>query len=194
MSDQLTSQSRSNESGITRRTALRGAAWSASAVTVVVATPNIAAASPGIAVKPAVTVTPGTPQKYSVQSTKFVAWDVTVKCTNMDLSGLTFLLTYNQTGGGGKGTLDEVIVRNYSPAAAWSASVTKPSMTANATATYGGVVSKESTANVHIQFRGSDNSSGQVSLTVMAKDSLGSSVAVGTVPVTEWGSGSIHPH
>lgn len=45
MSDQLTSQSRSTESGITRRTALRGAAWSASAVTIVVATPNIAAAS-----------------------------------------------------------------------------------------------------------------------------------------------------
>ncbi|MGF9759613.1 hypothetical protein AAII07_30905 [Microvirga sp. 0TCS3.31] len=45
MSEQLTSQSRSNESGISRRTALRGAAWSASAVTVVVATPNIAAAS-----------------------------------------------------------------------------------------------------------------------------------------------------
>lgn len=45
MSEQLTSQSRSNESGITRRTALRGAAWSASAVTVVVATPNIAAAT-----------------------------------------------------------------------------------------------------------------------------------------------------
>lgn len=39
MSDQLTSQSRSNASGITRRTALRGAAWSASAVTVVVAAP-----------------------------------------------------------------------------------------------------------------------------------------------------------
>ena len=49
MSDQLTSQSRSNESGITRRTALRGAAWSASAVTVVVATPNIAAASTAVA-------------------------------------------------------------------------------------------------------------------------------------------------
>ncbi|MCY4726590.1 hypothetical protein NYO98_09905 [Nocardioides sp. STR2] len=47
MSEQLTSQSRSNESGITRRTALRGAAWSVSAVTVVVATPNIAAASGG---------------------------------------------------------------------------------------------------------------------------------------------------
>ena len=46
MSDQLTSQSRSNESGITRRTALRGAAWSASAVTVVVATPNIAPRRP----------------------------------------------------------------------------------------------------------------------------------------------------
>lgn len=46
MSDQLTSQSRPS-SGISRRTALRGAAWSASAVTVVVATPNIAAASGG---------------------------------------------------------------------------------------------------------------------------------------------------
>src|SRR6478609_4197413 len=57
MSDQLTSQSRSNESGITRRTALRGAAWSASAVTVVVATPNIAAASPGVT--PTGTAAPG---------------------------------------------------------------------------------------------------------------------------------------
>lgn len=44
MSEQLTSQSRPS-SGISRRTALRGAAWSASAVTVVVATPNIAAAT-----------------------------------------------------------------------------------------------------------------------------------------------------
>jgi len=45
MSDQLTSQSRSNESGITRRTALRGAAWSVPAVTVVVAAPAYAVAS-----------------------------------------------------------------------------------------------------------------------------------------------------
>jgi hypothetical protein len=44
MSEQLTSQSRPS-SGVSRRTALRGAAWSASAVTVVVATPNVAAAS-----------------------------------------------------------------------------------------------------------------------------------------------------
>jgi hypothetical protein len=46
MSEQLTSTSRLS-AGISRRTALRGAAWSASAVTVVVATPNIAAASGG---------------------------------------------------------------------------------------------------------------------------------------------------
>lgn len=44
MSEQLTSQSRPS-SGISRRTALRGAAWSASAVTVVVAVPAYAAAS-----------------------------------------------------------------------------------------------------------------------------------------------------
>lgn len=44
MSDQLTSQSRP-ASGISRRTALRGAAWSASAVTVVVAAPAHATTS-----------------------------------------------------------------------------------------------------------------------------------------------------
>ena len=82
MSDQLTSQSRPSQGVISRRTALRGAAWSASAVTVVVATPNIAAASPGQAVKPAVTVTPGTPQKYSDKDTKYVEELVGPHCVN----------------------------------------------------------------------------------------------------------------
>jgi hypothetical protein len=46
MSDELTRQARPI-AGISRRTALRGAAWSASAVTVVVAAPAHATTSPG---------------------------------------------------------------------------------------------------------------------------------------------------
>jgi hypothetical protein len=84
MSDQLSSQSRSNESGITRRTALRGAAWSASAVTVVVATPNIAAASTG-------TVTFADSSAYRSskdQNTHYVIWTFTIKAGAVALTDL----------------------------------------------------------------------------------------------------------
>lgn len=84
MSDQLTSQSRSNESGITRRTALRGAAWSASAVTVVVATPNIAAASTG-------TVTFADSSAYRSskdQNTHYVIWTFTIYAGSAPLTNL----------------------------------------------------------------------------------------------------------
>lgn len=80
MSKQLTSQSRPS-SGISRRTALRGAAWSASAVTVVVATPNIAAASvtPPMTFTGALTtsINNATPVKYNdpvASSVKHVKW------------------------------------------------------------------------------------------------------------------------
>jgi hypothetical protein len=193
MSDQLTSQSRPS-SGISRRTALRGAAWSASAVTVVVATPNIAAATPGTAIEPSTTVTAGTPIKYSVQDAKFVAWDIAVTCSNMDLKGLVLLFSYNQTGGGGAATLDKVKVHNFPAAATWSASVTKPSMVATAAATYGGIVARGTTADIHVQFEGSDNSSGQVSVTVMAEDSTGAQVVVGSTGMTTWDTGKEHAH
>lgn len=84
MSDQLTSQSRSNESGITRRTALRGAAWSASAVTVVVATPNIAAASGG-------TLTFADSSAYRSskdQNTHYVIWTFTIRAGSAPLTNL----------------------------------------------------------------------------------------------------------
>lgn len=84
MSDQLTSQSRSNESGITRRTALRGAAWSASAVTVVVATPNIAAASTGTA-----TFSNSAAYRSSKdQSTHYVTWTFTIIAGSAPLTNL----------------------------------------------------------------------------------------------------------
>ena len=178
-----------------RRTVVRGAAWTTAAVTVVVATPNIAAASTA-ALKPSVSVAFGTPEKYSVQNTKYVAWDIDVTSSNMDLTGLQLQLTYNQTGGGGTSTVDEVVVQSFAPSgSAWTASVGTEAMPASATATYTGIIAQGTTGHIHVQFRGSDNSAGKVSATLLAHDSSGRLVVIGgtTDPLT-WVSGTQHSH
>jgi hypothetical protein len=97
MSNQLTEQSRLH-AGVTRRTALRGAAWTASAVTVVVATPNIAAAS---TVDLTGDVTPGKPWKASEASIKHVYWEITVKNTSsLPMTGITVDFSFADNGGG----------------------------------------------------------------------------------------------
>lgn len=196
MSDQLTSQSRSNASGITRRTALRGAAWSASAVTVVVATPNIAAASTGSAIVPTTSVVAGTPIKFSRKDDKFVAWDLTISSSDMDLKGLALHLDYSQTGGGTNPMLSKVTAASYSPrpGPSWTAEVTKPSMVATAIATCATTVAKGASVSVHIEFNGTDNSAGKVGVTVMARNSMGALVAVATIPMTDWDSDKEHTH
>lgn len=196
MSDQLTSQSRSSESVISRRTALRGAAWSASAVTVVVATPNIAAATPGTAIVPTTTVVAGTPIKFSRKDDKFVAWDLSISSSNMDLEGLALHFTYDQAGGGTNPLLSKVTAASYSstPSPSWTAEVTKASMIATAVATCATRVAKGNTVNVHVEFSGTDNSEGKVGVTVMAKNSAGGLVAVATAGATSWDSDKEHSH
>jgi hypothetical protein len=83
MSEQLTSQSRLS-SGISRRTALRGAAWSASAVTVVVATPNIAAASTTLKL-----TSGGAYRSSKDNNTHYVTWTFTVQAGSTPLTNLT---------------------------------------------------------------------------------------------------------
>lgn len=93
MSDQLTSQSRLSR-GISRRTALRGAAWSASAVTVVVAAPAYAAASTVQLVGALTTSGPNpVPVKYNdqqISSIKHVTWQ-DIQFTNTGTGALNDL-------------------------------------------------------------------------------------------------------
>jgi hypothetical protein len=97
MSSQLTEQSRLH-AGVSRRTALRGAAWTASAVTVVVATPNIAAAS---VVDVTGVVTSGNPWKESDANIKHVFWDITLTNTStVAMTGITVDFTFADNGGG----------------------------------------------------------------------------------------------
>ena len=191
MSDQLTRQPRLHP-GVSRRTALRGAAWAAPAVTIVTAAPAFAATSNALVAN--VTVGSTTPVKYSVQNTKFVAWDLSVRSTNMDLTGLVIQLTYLQSGGGSTAELETVTVRSFPAAASWTATVTKRTMTATATATYTGTIARGVTADIHVEFKGTDNSAGEVSATLMAQDSSGALMPIGTIPATVWDSGREHAH
>lgn len=85
MSDQLTSQSRSNASGITRRTALRGAAWSASAVTVVVAAPAYATSHHSAATASTTNIF----RSEDDQNVQLVTWVFTITAGATALTGLT---------------------------------------------------------------------------------------------------------
>ena len=88
--------------GVSRRSALRGAAWTATAVTVVVATPNIAAASvtePPLLVGTLSGVT-ANPVKYNNPANanvKHVKWDLRfVNTGNFDLTQLRILCTFQE--------------------------------------------------------------------------------------------------
>ncbi|GIM65535.1 hypothetical protein Pve01_86140 [Planomonospora venezuelensis] len=124
-----------------------------------------------------------------------MSWDLSVVCNNMALKGLQVQFTYEQTGGGKTALLSSVVVSSFSPAASWSSSITKASMVATASATYAGPdIAQGTTANIHVQFQGTDNSQGKVGATLMARDSKGNLVALGTIDPREWTSGSAHSH
>lgn len=150
MSDQLTSQSRSNESGITRRTALRGAAWSASAVTVVVATPNIAAAST------TPSWTNGSAYRSSNdQNAQFVTWTFTIQAGSTALTNVTAVFS-------GVSSVTKLVVT--SGTSTWSG-------TGNTTRVYGTVAPNEKITVTAIFTRGS-NGNGTASVNLSAGSPL----------------------
>lgn len=82
--------------GISRRTALRGAAWSAPVISLAVATPAFAASGDLV---PSITVTTGTLVKCSVQSEKHVIGDFTLINGSAPLIGLYVVFTFSETAG-----------------------------------------------------------------------------------------------
>ena len=140
--------------GVSRRTALRGAAWTASAVTVVVATPNFAAASDGV---PSATVTTGTLVKCSVQSSKHVVGDFILNNTgSVALTGLYVVFTFSETAATQPSSMAVTSTSSVlSGTSTWSGSVS------NLTATYPiGQVNLGETVSVHVDLGGVNNAAG----------------------------------
>lgn len=172
-----------------RRTVVRAAAWTAPAV--IIATTASAAAAVSV-INP--TVTYGEPTKYSVTNDKYVQWDITISAGSLALNSVVVTLTYDQTGGGGKGTLDALEGRTVGAGGTWTPTITKALDPSDARLTYSTTIAPNGTVVVHVLYKGSDNSAGLVSATVTAvqgTQTVSSIVGTPSGPVS-WGSDSVH--
>lgn len=169
--------------GVSRRTALRGAAWTASAVTVVVATPNFAAASGGV---PSATVTTGTLVKCSVQSSKHVVGDYILNNTgSVPLTGLYVVFTFSETAATQPNTM---VVTSTSSVV--SGTQTWASSVSNLTATYPiGQVNLGEVVSLHVDLGGVNNAAGSLTAAFYVAGSP-NAVLVGSATETWTSSGS----
>lgn len=134
-----------------RRNVIRSAAWTTAAVTVVVATPNIAAASPGNAA----TVTYDATSSYvkgTGQTPDAVKWIITIKNTGTGPLSLTG--TFGITNTTLKGAPGGLVVTSSTPSGdvQWGGSAD------NATRTF--TLAKNATTTVTVVFNRSGNASG----------------------------------
>lgn len=124
----------------TRRTVLRSAAWSTAAVTVVVATPNIAAASTGIKITGS--AAPGTIVRN--QGPKTVVWTMSFT-PNQAIAAGSLMVTFT-----GVTSTTELAM---SPGVAWTVGGTS-------SATYNSAISAGQQVSFTATFTRSDNASG----------------------------------
>lgn len=139
------------------------------------------------------TVGYGTPTKYSVNSDKYVQWDITITAGSLALSAIQVSLTYDQTGGGGKGTLDSLVGRTVGAGGTWSPTITKAADPSDGRLDYSTTIQPNGTVVVHVLYKGSDNSSGLVSATVTAVQGAQTAGIIGTPTGNlSWGTASVH--
>ena len=169
----------------TRRTLVRGAAWSVPVV-------SIAAAAPAFAASGTSSLTGGAAVKWGNGSTKHVSWDLTLTNGAVAIDSVSITFTYTPNGGG---TFTSFTINGYAPTDnTWAFSTIPVGGASSVTATHLDNIAANSTTRIHTDFAGSDNSAGTVSATATITY-VGSSTTVqiplGTVT---WGAGSEHVH
>lgn len=149
--------------GVSRRSALRGAAWTATAVTVVVATPNIAAASGGT--QTALVSAQNPPVKYSIQDDKHVRWDLRVTNTGtLPLTNFYVVFTFAETASTHP---TQMVVTSTSSVLTGTQTWTESA--ASLTATYDNTtVGLNEVINVHVDLGGVNNAAGSLTATFYA--------------------------
>jgi hypothetical protein len=149
--------------GVSRRSALRGAAWTATAVTVVVATPNIAAASGGTQAGLVSAQKP--PVKYSIKDDKHVRWDLQVTNTGtLPLTNFYVVFTFSETA---STQPTQMVVTSTSSVLTGTQTWTESAGTL--TATYDNTtVGLGEVINVHVDLGGVNNAAGTLTATFYA--------------------------
>ena len=168
-------QSSSLERVASRRNVIRSAAWTTAAVTVVVATPNIAAASPG----DAAAVTCGATSSYAKgqgQAADTVTWTITIQNTGnsaLNLAG-TFGITNTALLAAPAGLTVTSTLASAPGTTTWAG-------TSNTTRTY--TLPKGATATVTVKFsrQGNGNASGQLSASFVSGSSIATNLGGGSV-------------
>jgi hypothetical protein len=170
----------------TRRTLVRGAAWSVPVV-------SIAAAAPAFAASGTSSLTAGgAAVKWGTGPVKHVSWDLILTNGAVAIDTVSITFTYTPNGGG---TFTSFTIHGYAPADnTWAFPPIPVDGTATVTATHADDIAANSTTRIHTDFAGSDNSAGTVSATATVKY-VGSSTTV-QVPLgtVAWGAGNEHSH
>lgn len=168
----------------TRRTLVRGAAWSVPVV-------SIAAAAPAFASSVATsTLTGSAAVKWGESNPKHVYWDLTLANGPVAITSVSIVFTYAPKGGG---TFTEFKIYSYSAdPTTWGFQAIPPSGSETVTATTTGIAANTVT-QIHTDFSGADNSVGTVTATATITYADSSSVTLERV-VADWKQGNQHPH
>ena len=169
----------------TRRTLVRGAAWSVPVV-------SIAAAAPAFAASGTSGLTGGAAVKWGTGSTKHVSWDLTLTNGAVAIDTVSITFTYTPNGGG---TFTSFTIFGFTPTDnTWAFPPIPAAGAASVTATHLADIAANSTTHIHTVFAGSDNSAGSVSAIATIKY-VGSTKTV-QIPLgsVSWAAGSPHVH
>ncbi len=171
----------------TRRTLVRGAAWSVPVV-------SLAAMAPAFAASGGTSSLAGaSADKWSDGPIKHVSWDLTLTNGPVAIQSISILYTYVQNGGGAF-NFTAFEVYGYLPRDNSWVFAPIPSGGAASVVASHGTIAANSTTRIHSDVLGTDNSSGNVSATATIQYVGSTSTVQVSVGPVGWGSGSQHSH
>lgn len=146
----------------TRRTLVRGAAWSVPVIAISAAAPAFAASTDATSAAASGALKWSSP----TDDLKHVSWDFAISIGTRAVSSVSVAFTYAPNGGGGTGTFTNLEMYIFSPVGGtqWTVTgipATGGTNTATATSPTG-TLAANSTYTIHTDFGGSDNSTGTV--------------------------------
>ena len=149
----------------TRRSIVRGAAWSIPVVAIAATAPAFAASTD------ATSASASSALKWTGQTDtlKHVSWDLSISTGTRALSSVTVLFTYVPNGGGGSGTFTVLEMWTFAPTLGqqWTVSGIPAGGSNSATATSpAGTFAANTTHSIHTDFGGSDNSTGTLTASI----------------------------
>lgn len=174
----------------TRRSLVRGAAWSLPVV-------SIAAAAPAFAASAANTTfgaVAGTAVKWGNGNEKHVSWDLLLTNGAVAIQSVSIAFTYFPTSGGG---FEVFTIYGYAATTGprditWTIPSIAGEVT-TATSTHGPIAAN-STTRIHTDFAGDDNAAGTVSAVATITYVGVPGTTTKTIPAVIWGSDNEHTH